>query len=55
MILDIKNFYLINPIRRYKYLRLKMENILEDLNEQYNLREKTTSNGYIYAEVEKGM
>ena len=40
---------------RYKYLRLKLSNLPEDIIEQYGLKDKTTSEGYIYVDIRKGM
>ena len=55
MTLDIKNFYLNTPLAWYEYLRLKLSNLPEDVIEQYGLKDKTTSEGYIYVENRKGM
>ena len=55
MTLDIKNIYLNTPLARYEYLRLKVSNLPEDVIEQYGLKDKTTSEGYIYVEIRKGM
>ena len=40
---------------RYEYLRLKLSNLPEDFMEQYGLKYKTTSEGYIYVEIRKVM
>ena len=40
---------------RYEYMRLKLSNLPEDIIEQYGLKEKTTSEEYIYVEIRKGM
>ena len=42
-------------MERYKYLRLKISNLPEDVIEQYSLKYKTTSEGYIYVDIRKGM
>jgi len=55
MTLDIKNVYLNTPLKRFEYLRLKLGQIPADVIEQYALKEKVTSNGYVYIEVRKGM
>ena len=55
MTLDIQNFYLNIPLAGYEYLRLKLSNLPEDVIEQYGLKDKTTSEGYIYVEIRKGM
>ena len=55
MALDIKNFYLKTPLARYKYIRLKMTYLPEDVIEGYKLRDKFANGGYVYMEVQKGM
>ena len=36
--LDIKNFYLNTPMERFEYLRLKMEDIPDNVIEKYELK-----------------
>ena len=55
MTLDVKNFYLNTPMVRYEYVRIKIEDIPEEIIVEYNLREKVTSDGYVYIEIQKGM
>ena len=55
MTLDIKNFYLNTPTERYEYLRLKLDQLPADVIEQYQLKDKVTSDDYVYIEVRKGM
>ena len=55
MNLDIKNFYLNTPLGRYEYLRLKLTNLPEDVIENYGLKDKATSDRYVYVEIHKGM
>ena len=43
-----KHFYLNTPLKRFKYLRLKWDNISDSVIEEYNLKEKVTNNGYAY-------
>ena len=38
--LDIKNFYLNTPMERFEYMRLKMEDIPENVIEKYGLKAK---------------
>ena len=37
MMMNIKDFYLNNPMVRYKYMRLRITNMPEDIIEHYNL------------------
>jgi len=55
MSLDIKNFYLNTPLKRYEYLKLKLTNFPEDVIKQYNLRDKATPEDFVYVEVRKSM
>ena len=52
--IDISNFYLNTPMKRYEYLKIPIEVIPEDIIEQYNLHTKEYK-GFIYIEVRKGM
>jgi hypothetical protein len=53
--LDIKDFYLNMPMKRYEYMRLKLADIPEEIIEEYTLREVVTDNGYVYCKIRKGM
>ena len=55
MTIDTSNFYLNTPLDRYEYMKMKLSNFPEDIVELYNLRGKATNDGYVYAEVRKGM
>ncbi len=55
MTLDIQDFNLNTPIKRYKYVRLKLADIPEEIIEEYNLREIVTDDSYVYCEIRKGM
>ena len=51
---DIKHMYLETPLDRYKYMKMPMCLIPDDIIEHYSLREKAL-NGYAYMEIRKGM
>ena len=55
MTLDIKNFYLKTPMKRYEYLRLKITTLPDEVIEEYKLKDKVDSKGYVYVEVRRGM
>ena len=40
MTLDIKNFYLNTPMTRYKYVRLKLDDVPDEIIQEYNLHKK---------------
>ncbi len=48
MMIDLKYFYLNTPMKRPEYMHLKMNDIPEEIIEQYKLREIATSEGYVY-------
>ena len=52
---DISNFYLNTPLKRLKYIRLKLSNIPDKIIDQYGLHTKVTPEGFIYMEVNKSM
>jgi hypothetical protein len=53
--LDVKNFYLITPMVSYEYVCIKIKDIPEEIFVMYNLQDKVSSNGHVYAEIRKGM
>ena len=53
--IDIKNFYLNTPMKRFEYMRLKLSNLPEDFLERYNLEPKSEKNGQIYVKIRLGM
>ena len=55
MTVDIKNFDLNPPLQWYEYLRLKLDDIPEDVQIEYNLHHKATHDGWVYVEIRKGM
>ncbi len=55
MTLDVKNFYLNTPMERYEYVKIKIEDIPEEIISEYQLRDKVTTDGYVYVEIRKGM
>ena len=55
MTMDIKNFYLNTPLKWYEYFCLKVEDIPEDVQQEYQLHKKATHDGWVYVEVHKWM
>jgi len=49
MTIDISNFYLMTPLHR------QLSDILDEVIEEYKLREKATKNGSIYIRAKQGM
>jgi hypothetical protein len=55
MTIDIKDFYLMTPMARYEYFRMKLELIPQDVIDEYNLQNKVEPDGNVYWEVRRGM
>jgi hypothetical protein len=51
MTLDVKNFYLNTPMACYKYVKIKLEDIPEEIILEYQLHDKVTTDGYVYVEI----
>ena len=51
MTIDIKDFYLNNPMARSEYMRLKLSDLPESLAKHYNLEAKATRDGYVQVEI----
>ena len=55
MTMDISNFYLMTPLKRPEYVKLKLTDIPEEIIVEYKLRELATPDGSVYIEITKGM
>ena len=53
--MDIKNFYLNTPMSKYKYMRMKLANMPDDVIEQYKLHDVAAPDGYVHCEIQKGL
>ena len=51
MAINISNFYLNTHMRRYKYMKMKLDTFPDDIIEEYNLCDKVEPDGYVYIEV----
>ncbi len=55
MTMDISNFYLMTPLHRPEFIRLKLNDIPDEVIKEYKLREKATKNGSIYIKAKQGI
>ena len=55
MTIDISNFYLMTLLKQPEYIRVKVDNLPDEIIGEYKLREKVNKNGMIYIEVAKCM
>ena len=55
MTMDISNFYLMTPLKRKEYLRMRITDMPDNVIDQYKLRDKVTKDGWIFVAVKRGM
>ena len=55
MTMDISNFYLMTPLKRKEYVRMKLDNFPDDVIDLYGLKEKATPDSFVYVAVKRGM
>ena len=55
MTINISNFYLNSPLPHSEYIKIKINNISEEVIKEYKLRDKVTLNDYVYIMATKCM
>ena len=55
MTMDISNFYLNTPLKRAEYIKIKLEDIPDEVINEYKLRDTVNKNGYVHIKATKGM
>ena len=55
MTIDISIFYLNSPLPRPEFVKIKINDIPEEIIKEYKLLDKVTPNGYVYNMATKGM
>ena len=55
MTMDISKFYLMTPLHHPEFIRVKLNDIPNEVINKYKLREKATKNGSIYIRAKRGM
>jgi hypothetical protein len=55
MTMDISNFYLMTPLKRPEFIRMKISDTPKEIIIEYKLRDKVTPDGSIYIVANKGM
>jgi hypothetical protein len=55
MTIEIKDFYLMTPMERYKYFRMKLELFPQDIINEHRLHNKADADGNVFCEVQRGM
>jgi hypothetical protein len=54
MMIDIKNYYLGNPLPRFEYMKMLLSRFPEEIIQKYNLNALAVD-GWVYIEIRKGM
>jgi hypothetical protein len=52
---DLANFYLMTPLKRPEYAKIKLSDIPEEVIKEYDLHQYATPDGWIYIKVSRGM
>ena len=55
MTMDISNFYLMTPLKRPENIRMKINDIPEEIIIEYKLQDMVTNDGSIYIQANNGM
>eukprot|EP00804_Cyclotella_cryptica_P003427 CCRYP_018557-RA/>CCRYP_018557-RA protein AED:0.40 eAED:0.42 QI:0/0/0/1/0/0/5/0/472 len=55
MTMDISNFYLMTPLLRPEYIRIKLSDLPGEIIREYKLTDKVNKNGMIFVSVTSGM
>jgi hypothetical protein len=55
MTLNLKNFYLMTPMKQCEYFHMKLELFPQDIIDKYDLANKVNHNGNMHREVRRGM
>ena len=55
MTMDISNFYLMTPLHRPEYIRMKLSDIPAEVINEYKLKDKAAMDGSIYIKAKRGM
>jgi hypothetical protein len=55
MTLDIKDSYLMTPMKRYEYFQMKLDLFPQDIIDKYDLTNKVDQNGNVHCEAQRGM
>jgi hypothetical protein len=54
MCLDVRNFYLVNPMESFEYMHIKIKLVPQEIIAGYNLL-SLVLDGHVYIEVQKGV
>eukprot|EP00804_Cyclotella_cryptica_P011209 CCRYP_007737-RB/>CCRYP_007737-RB protein AED:0.21 eAED:0.17 QI:0/-1/0/1/-1/1/1/0/1078 len=52
---DLANFYLMTPLKRPEFAKIRLDNLPDEIVNEYNLKEIATPDGWVYIRITKGM
>jgi hypothetical protein len=55
MTMDVSNFYLMTPLKRPEYIRVRLADMPTEIINEYKLRDKANHKGHVFMEITKGM
>ncbi|KAL7480512.1 hypothetical protein ACHAW6_006207 [Cyclotella cf. meneghiniana] len=55
MSLNLANFYLMKPLKRPEFAKIKLSDIPEEIIHEYKVHKKATPNGWVYIRCTHGM
>ena len=55
MTMDIANFYLMTPLKRPEYVKIKLRDIPEEIIVEYKLRDLAAADSNVYIKATRGM
>ena len=55
MTMDIANFYLMTPLKRPEYVKIKLSDIPEEIIVKHKLRDLAFADGNVYIKATRGM
>ena len=55
MSIDLANFYLMTPLKRPEFAKIKLSDIPEEIIQEYKLHKKATPDGWVYIRCTRGM
>jgi hypothetical protein len=53
--IDLANFYLNTPMECYKYMRLRLDILPQEIIDKYNLTNIVNADGWVYVKIRKGI
>eukprot|EP00804_Cyclotella_cryptica_P023552 CCRYP_018913-RA/>CCRYP_018913-RA protein AED:0.17 eAED:0.19 QI:0/0/0/1/0.25/0/5/0/1080 len=52
---DLANFYLMTPLKRPEFTKIRLDNLPDEIVDEYKLKEIATPDGWVYIRITRGM